>query len=181
MGFRALHCALPPAHKFGCSPCSLPRPTRDGQKAKHALWAAGLGAAACPPRRWLGRTGRNSRPGCGVSQPSPGARLPVPRGGRVGVLTQGSSWDLRHPPAKGSVVPLPRISPMSRQFSVLICEHPSGSPQAPQHRPGPRVVSLTPTGAGPTRLPREPYRGAVTPLINLPVAATCAGESRRGA
>lgn len=76
--------------KFGCSPFLLPRPTRDGipsgqKKAKHALGAAALGTAACPPRRWLGRTGRNSSPGCGEPQPGPGAPLPVPRGGCVDV------------------------------------------------------------------------------------------------
>lgn len=127
--------------KFGCSPFFFPRPTRDGlpsgQKAKDALGAAGLGAAACPPRRWLGRTGRNSHP---VSQPSPGARLSVcPAWGVCRFLHGGVGLGrgyLQNPPAKGGAVPLPRTSPISRRFSVLIYKHPAAlyNPPAPQPR-----------------------------------------------
>lgn len=101
-----------------------------------------MGAAACPPRRWLGRTGRNIHP---VSQPSPGARLSVPRGVCVGFYTEGvvlGRGYLQNPPAKGSAVPLPRISPISRQFSALICKHPA----ALHNPPAPCVVSVAPAG-----------------------------------
>uniref|UniRef100_A0A8C3VG70 Transcription regulator Myc N-terminal domain-containing protein n=1 Tax=Catharus ustulatus TaxID=91951 RepID=A0A8C3VG70_CATUS len=90
---------------------------------------------------------------------APGARLPVPRGGCGGVYPGGR--------AGAPIPPNPtRTSPISLGFSALMCKH---SPAL--HKPAaPRGLCCVPRS-----------RAAVTPLINLPVAATCAGESRRGA
>lgn len=131
--------ALCSARESGRSLFFLPRPTRDGlpsgQKANYALRAAGLGAAARPPGRRLGRTGRNSRPGCGVSQPSPGARLSVPRGERAGVHTRVRP---RTPPKGQCGASAPHFSNLTPIFGVYL-QTPCGSAQ-PRSPAGARAL-----------------------------------------
>lgn len=99
---------------------------------------------------------------------APVLACPSPAPGHVCLSRVGCEWDftrrvglgrgyLRNPPSKGSAVRLPRISPISRQFSVLICKHPAAlrNPPAPQPRRGPCDVSVAPAEAGLTRLPWE--------------------------
>uniref|UniRef100_A0A8D2QMS2 Transcription regulator Myc N-terminal domain-containing protein n=1 Tax=Zosterops lateralis melanops TaxID=1220523 RepID=A0A8D2QMS2_ZOSLA len=82
---------------------------------------------------------------------APGARLSVcPAWGVCRFLHGGVGLGrgyLQNPPAKGGAVPLPRTSPISRRFSVLIYKHPAALHNPP--RPAaPCVVSLVPRRPG---------------------------------
>lgn len=170
---RLVNSAAPSSSSHGPPGTGFPRDKRQTMPCGQQVWEQrrvprGGGS--------VGRAG-TAAPVVACPSPAPG-HVCVSRVGSVPVFTRGFTPE--HP-QKGSAVPLPRISPISPQFSVFIYKHPAAlhNPAAP---PGPvRCFRGSRGGRAGSELPWERCRGAVTPLINLPVAATCAGESRRGA
>lgn len=99
---------------------------------------------------------------------------------RVGGLSVSAQGVGPLNPTKDNGVPTPRIH--NNLFSVPI-NTPPGVPKPTRPSAGCSAIPLAPHGIRDDSAAVEAVtgpRGALTPLINLPAAATCAGESRCG-